>query len=388
MRGLPTKLAHLLLICASCVSGGGVSAADLDASINALLAIDKEGKGHDEAAPLLRSLVQQPSSALLPLLHGMDRANPLAANWFRGAFESIADRNLSSGTLPQQELEAFVVDRSHAADARQLAFDWLVKIDATAADRLVPGMADDPSTEFRRAGVQRLLDAAAKAKESQDSAASKELYGQAFRAALDPDQLDLAFDELTALGEQPDLKKQLGLLSNWWMIGPFDHRNGIGFNAAYPPETEIELQKKYAGTESEVSWTEKTTDHRHALLDLNNLLGHHKGAVAYAYQEFESDRDQPVEIRLGTPNGWKLWVNGEPVFAHEEYHQSSRLDQYRTPVMLKAGTNQILLKICQNEQTQDWAQRWEFQLRVCDKLGTAVLPAAAASTDAAKVSQK
>jgi hypothetical protein len=269
-----------------------------------------------------------------------------------------------------------------------LAFDWLVKIDATAADRLVPGMIDDPSTEFRRAGVQRLLDAAAKAKESQDSAASKHLYGQAFRAALDPDQLDLAYDELTALGEQPDLKKQLGLLSNWWMIGPFDHRNGIGFNAAYPPETEIDLQKKYAGTESEVSWTEKATDHRHALLDLNNLLGHHKGAVAYAYHEFESDRDQSVEIRLGTPNGWKLWINGEPAFAHEEYHQSSRLDQYRTPVMLKAGTNRILLKICQNEQTQDWAQRWEFQLRVCDKLGTAVLPAAAASTDAAKVSQK
>ena len=388
MQGLPTKLARLLLICAWCVSGGSVSAADLDASINALLAIDKEGKGHDDAAPLLRLLVQQPPSALVPLLHGMDRANPLAANWFRGAFESIADRNLSSGTLPQQDLEAFVVDRSHAADARQLAFDWLVKIDATAADRLVPGMVDDPSTEFRRAGVQRLLDAAAKSKESQDSAASKELYGQAFRAALDPDQLDQAYDELTALGEQPDLKKQLGLLSNWWMIGPFDHRNGIGFNAAYPPETEIELQKKYAGTESEVSWTEKTTDHRHALLDLNNLLGHHKGAVAYAYQEFESDRDQPVEIRLGNPNGWKLWVNGEPVFAHEEYHQSSRLDQYRTPVMLKAGTNRILLKICQNEQTQDWAQRWEFQLRVCDGLGKAVLPAADASTDAAKVSLK
>ena len=61
-------------------------------------------------------------------------------------------------------------------------------------------MIDDPSTEFRRAAVQRLLDAAAKTKESQNVAASKELYGQAFRAALDPDQLDLAFDELTALG--------------------------------------------------------------------------------------------------------------------------------------------------------------------------------------------
>ncbi|MBA4106405.1 MAG: hypothetical protein C0485_11660 [Pirellula sp.] len=378
----------MLLICASCVSGGGVSASDLAASINALLAIDKEGKGHDDAAPLLRSLVQQPPSALLPLLQGMDQANPLAANWFRGAFESIAARNLENESLPQQELEAFALDRSHSADARQLAFDWLVKVDATAADRLVPGMIDDPSTEFRRAGVQQLLDDAAKANEAKNADDSKRLYGQAFRAALDPDQLDLAFDKLTELGEQPDLKKQLGLLSSWWLIGPFDHRGGIGFNAAYPPETEIELQKKYAGTEGEVSWVEKSTDHRHALLDLNNLLGPHKGAVVYAYQEFESDRDQPVEIRLGTPNGWKLWVNGEPAFAHEEYHQTSRLDQYRTPVMLKAGTNRILLKLCQNEQTQDWAQRFEFQIRVCDGSGTAVLPVAPPASDAAKVTQK
>jgi hypothetical protein len=41
--------------------------------------------------------------------------------------------------------------------------------------------------------------------------------------------------------------------------------------------------------------------------------------------------------------------------------------------MLKKGRNEILVKICQNEQTEDWAQTWDFQLRVCDALGTAVL---------------
>ena len=41
--------------------------------------------------------------------------------------------------------------------------------------------------------------------------------------------------------------------------------------------------------------------------------------------------------------------------------------------MWEPGTNVILLKICQNEQTESWAQDWEFQLRVCDGLGTAVL---------------
>ncbi len=51
-----------------------------------------------------------------------------------------------------------------------------------------------------------------------------------------------------------------------------------------------------------------------------------------------------------------------------------RMDQYRVLAKLQPGTNKILLKICQNEQTEDWAQRWEFQVRVCDSSGPLVLP--------------
>ena len=40
---------------------------------------------------------------------------------------------------------------------------------------------------------------------------------------------------------------------------------------------------------------------------------------------------------------------------------------------LHSGKNTILIKICQNEQKEDRAQRWQFQVRVCDATGTAVL---------------
>jgi hypothetical protein len=276
--------------------------------------------------------------------------------------------------LPTEELERFALDRTHAPQPRKLAFDWLVRINPSASDRLISGMLDDPSAEFRREAVQRVIDAAEKANEQKDDANCKALYLQAFRAALDPDQLNLAFDKLSALGEMPDLKRQLGLLDRWWLIGPFDHRNGIGFAAVYPPETEIDLTKKYAGMEREALWIEKVSDQRHATLDLNKLIAPHHGAVAYAYQEFESDRAQEVEVRYGTPNGSKLWVNGLLLFAHDEYHQTMRMDQYRVQAKLQTGKNKILLKICQNEQTEDWAQRWEFQVRICDSSGTAVLP--------------
>jgi hypothetical protein len=44
-------------------------------------------------------------------------------------------------------------------------------------------------------------------------------------------------------------------------------------------------------------------------------------------------------------------------------------DQYVARGRLKQGRNRILLKICQNEQTEDWAQVWAFQFRVCDLAG-------------------
>jgi hypothetical protein len=366
-----------------------VLADDVETQIRTILKVQKEGAGHAAAVPALKSLTQQPMSALLPLLRGMDQANPLAANWLRGAFEAIADRNLKDETLfPKKELEEFTLDRTHASQSRQLAFDWLLKIDPSASDRLVPRMLDDPCAEFRRESVQRLIDAARKAGEAKHTAESKEIYLRAFRAALDPDQLNLVFDELTKMGEKPDLKSQLGLLNSWWLIGPFDHRNGVGFDAVYAPELEINLQKKYAGTVGEVSWQKKESDERHSVLDLNTLIARHKGAVAYAYHEFETDQAQHVEIRLGTPNGWKLWVNGKLIFAHEEYHLLTQMDQYRTPVLLQAGTNRILLKICQNEQTEDWAQDWKFQVRVCDASGTAVLPSSMKQLDDVNASQK
>ena len=34
--------------------------------------------------------------------------------------------------------------------------------------------------------------------------------------------------------------------------------------------------------------------------------------------------------------------------------------------------NEILIKVCQNEQTENWAQSWMFQLRLCDATGVAV----------------
>ena len=100
----------------------------------------------------------------------------------------------------------------------------------------------------------------------------------------------------------------------------------------------------------------------------------------YATTEFVSASDQEVEFRLGTPNAWKLWLNGKLVFEREEYHRSTRMDQYKMSVKLKKGSNRILMKVCQNEQKQEWAQGYKYQLRVCNSTGSGIMPAKTVKT--------
>jgi hypothetical protein len=106
---------------------------------------------------------------------------------------------------------------------------------------------------------------------------------------------------------------------------------------------------------------------------LNRAVGKNMGAVAYAAAEFESDRPRPVELRLATENACKLCLNGKLLIESEVYHSFTKMDQFIGRGDMKAGRNLILVKICQNEQTEDWAQVWQFQLRVCDGIGNAIL---------------
>jgi hypothetical protein len=105
---------------------------------------------------------------------------------------------------------------------------------------------------------------------------------------------------------------------------------------------------------------------------LNEAIAKEKSVVAYARAEFYSQREQPAELRLGSLNATKIWLNDKLVADNEVYHALTKMDQYIGKGVLKPGKNVILVKICQNEQTEDWAVDWKFQLRVCDAAGTAI----------------
>jgi len=354
------------------------AAAEIPELLQAIRAVDHEGAGHAAAQRAVRELVAQGPAGLVPTLTAMNGANPLAANWLRGAFESVAERSLrSEAGLPVDELLAFFQQRAHDPRARRLAYEWAVRAKPALADELIPLALDDPSAEMRRDAVARLLTQARAAQDASRIDEAAQLYQQALSGAGEPEQVDPIVKALEPLGKPVDLVAHYGLVTEWHVIGPFDNREMKGFPVVYPPETEIKLDAAYPGKEGEVRWEPLKTTAADGAFDLATLTKPHKGAIDYVTTVFHSDAAQPVEFRLGTANAWKLWLNGELLFAREEYHRGMRFDQYRVAGTLRPGANRILIKVCQNEQDQEWAQKWSFQFRVCDPYGRPVKSAPA-----------
>lgn len=343
--------------------------------IGQIKSVDSEGENHAVAQAAVARLSAADASVLPTLLKAFRDANPLAANWLRGVFETIADRTLESGeSLPRTELLAFIRQRDNHPNARRLAYEWLLKQDPSLSDALIPDMLTDPSPEFRRDAVAHWITQGRAALDQGRDSAAREAFQKALSGAVDQDQVKTLVQALAKLDVDVDLQRHFGFLTDWRIIGPFDNRNQTGFAASYPPESELDLDATYDGQLGKVSWTTITTDDDYGVVNIAKSIENYKGSVMYLTTAFHSDRPRSVEFRLGTPNAWKLWVNGEQLFGREEYHRGSSLDQYRVPAQLKAGENIILLKLCQNEQTQDWAQRYQVQIRVSDASGAAVLP--------------
>jgi hypothetical protein len=343
--------------------------------IRTLQAVGDHAQGAAEARQAREALVSGGAKNLLPLLSAFKGSTPLACNWLRSTFESIADREIKAGReLPRQPLLEFVGNTGESPVARRLAYEWLLESQPQLADQLIPTMLLDPSPEFRRDAVERLIEEAKQA----GGAAATPLYQQALLGAVHEDQVKTIAAALREAGLTVDLQRHFGFLADWQVIGPFDNKDMRGFAVAYPPEQQIDLAAHYDGQLGPVRWQPIDTSDDYGVIDIGKTLDNFKGSLMYAATTYDSDQQRQVEFRLGTPNAWKLWVNGQLVFEREEYHRGTRMDQYKIPVTLPPGRNTILLKVCQNEQTQPWAQDYLFQLRVCDSTGTAVLSAAAA----------
>jgi len=105
-----------------------------------------------------------------------------------------------------------------------------------------------------------------------------------------------------------------------------------------------------------LTW-KKLTPERGGLVDFLGSADNLDYCIGYAWTEVEVPEAMDGWLGIGSDDGLRIWVNGEPV--NDRWTQrTSRLDDDVVPLRLKAGKNQILIKI------QNVRGRWSFTARL------------------------
>jgi len=355
----------------------------LSSDIMLLLGSSHPASDPDAVAAAWKRVVNAGPGALSPLMVAARKAGPLPRNWLLSAADQIVLREHRAGrNIPKELILALLNDLENPPQGRWWAYQWLKQQDEGYAREIVKRFLNDPGAELRRAAIAAEIESLGDLKNlsdlPQDDPRRKDAIQklrQLFDAARDRDQVEELAQLLRQFGEQVDLGAHYGYITTWWFVGPFDNHEGVGFETVYPPETQAtmpDLTATYQGKHGPVTWKKVTTPDDYGTFDLNKIIGEEKGVVAYAVALIVSAKEQPAEIRVATPNAIKVWGNGQPLGAFHVYHSGFEDDQYRLSWRLHQGTNWIMIKVCQNEQTQDWARFWTFRLRVCDELGGGV----------------
>ena len=342
-----------------------------------LAAIAKSGpQGEGSAlAKLARDELAKRGVGVLPqLLLAMDTTNSIAANWYRTAYEEIVARELSRDETkwPVEFLKEYVSDAKRVGRPRRLVLALLDKLEPAYREQWLPTRLND--SEFRYEAVGLALAAGDRALRNKEDATAKAEFRKAFEAARDSSQVTQAATKLKSLGESADAVTHLGLVVDWWLVGPFDAPHKTGFATVFEPENNVDLQAKYRGQAGEIAWKQSHENDSLGQLDLNKQLGTTREAVGYAYADIDVPHERAAQVRCGADDNCSVWLNGEKVFAREQWLNGTRFDRFVTPIALKAGRNTLLVKVCQGPQHKDpeVPNNWSLQLRLCDADGRGV----------------
>lgn len=157
-----------------------------------------------------------------------------------------------------------------------------------------------------------------------------------------------------------DLMLQTGIIHEnaWQVLGPFDHTADVGYDTAYISEdiTQIDTTKVYDGIDGQVSWKKHTDNAFDGFIDLGRKV---EDRAAYAWTTVISPEEREVQVRFGSDDQGKVWLNGQYIFGHSGDGWAV-LDKDIIPATLKAGENTILVKVCNRKLS------WGFYLRITD----------------------
>lgn len=163
-----------------------------------------------------------------------------------------------------------------------------------------------------------------------------------------------------------------GFVTNWLVVGPFpnpgerpdnkgfhvDYLKKYGGETNYVPADGAEIAKD-DGTKVKWAQYKPAYGSRIDFFSVDHLdLGYVQDDIlTYSACWLECERDMNIQIRVGSDDGYKLWVDHKLV-GEEHVYRSAYQDQENYPIKLSKGMHLVLIKV-----DQDYGS-FEFMLRV------------------------
>lgn len=373
----------VMLVAAGTVAAmfsGSAAADEIDRRLKQIAEVGPGGRGSPAAREARDRLAGEGVDLLPRLLQAMDTDNIVAANWYRAVYEDIIGRALSRDPVPRFPvafLKKYAVDVTRQGRVRRLVLALLDRLEPGYSKSLIPSLLADP--EFRDEAVSVALQRGEVALKAGKTTIALRAFELAFRSARDSGQVGTAADRLKAAGRDVSVVAQMGFVVDWYFLGPFDAPGTSGFDLVLPPEeqvtSEVDLAATYKGQGGgRIAWKRFRTGDRFGQTNLIQAIAAVKEAVGYAYTEFDSPRDQQVQLRCGADDNITIWINGRQVLKRLQWLNGTRLDRFRVDVSLRKGRNRMLVKVCQGPQHKNPAvpNNWSLQLRICDPAGGGV----------------
>jgi len=146
----------------------------------------------------------------------------------------------------------------------------------------------------------------------------------------------------------------------WLHLGPFENENG--FSKQFPPEKKIDLKRSYSGLTSDIRWKKINDGFREGYINYKQAFPFTHWGVCYALLYIQCPTAKSVQMRLGSNESVKVWLNDSEVWRWNEV-RSSIFDDDVVPVTLQPGMNKVLVKLCNR------VGEWGFYFRVTDEQG-------------------
>ena len=128
--------------------------------------------------------------------------------------------------------------------------------------------------------------------------------------------------------------------SPWYQIGPFTADN---FDQLHAKEFVAASVSNYDQPVGELKWTENNlADGKVHALPLGNL------AATYLHRRVNLEKATHLTLSLGSDDSITVWVNGEKVHDNK-VSRAPAADQDKVKVELRAGENDLLVKVCNNQ---------------------------------------